>query len=280
MHKTQNIFLYHKNCDDGFGAAWAAWKKFGKKGIYIGVVNGEQPPDGLEGNNVYILDYCYPPKETKNLLKVTKSLVIIDHHISSKNAIELTPHHVFNLDFTHSGAVLSWKYFHPEKIVPKLLLQIEDVDLWSWGFPHSRELSASLRTYDFDFKLWSRLANAWESHKTRRKHIEEGHAILKDHNDRIKEAVADAELVKFCGYRTLISNSRMLVSEIGDALYKKIPPIAIVWSERSGKIIVSLRSNGKVDVSKLAKKFGGGGHKVASAFRLELGQKLPWKIIQ
>jgi hypothetical protein len=30
MKKT--IILYHLDCPDGFGAAWAAWKKFSSKG--------------------------------------------------------------------------------------------------------------------------------------------------------------------------------------------------------------------------------------------------------
>ena len=72
----------------------------------------------------------------------------------------------------------------------------------------------------------------------------------------------------------------MFVSEIGSELVKKLPPIGIIWSQRKDKIVVSLRSNGKVDVSKLAKKFGGGGHKASAAFRLDLNQKLPWKIIK
>src|SRR3989344_1169898 len=32
--------LYHKGCTDGFGAAWAAWKKFGARAEYLGVERG------------------------------------------------------------------------------------------------------------------------------------------------------------------------------------------------------------------------------------------------
>ncbi|MEK7503033.1 MAG: DHHA1 domain-containing protein [Patescibacteria group bacterium] len=277
---TKNVFLYHKNCDDGFGAAWAAWKRFGKKGTYIGSAPWEEPPSGLAGKNVYLMDLCYLPNHIKKLLKVTKSLTVIDHHISSREAIAFVSNGVFNNDFTHSGAVLSWKFFHPTKKVPLLLKVVEDVDIWKWKVPYSHELSASLRVYDRSFNTWSRLAREWESPKSRKKYIIEGGAIVKDHEDRVQEAVKDANLVNFCGYKTLASNSRMLVDYIGAALVKKFPPIGIIWSERGGKIVVSLRSNGKVDVSKLAVKFGGGGHKKSAAFRLEASTKLPWKIIK
>ncbi len=277
---AQTIILYHKNCDDGFGAAWAAWKKFGKRAEYIGSAPWEEPPSSLTGKDVYLLDFCYVPHHIKKLLKITKSLTVVDHHVSSKEAIALVSNHVFNSDFTHSGAMLSWKYFHSAKKAPLLLRVIEDIDIWKWKVPYSRELSDSLRVYDRSFNTWSRLAHEWEFSESRKKYIIEGNAIMKDHEDRVQEAVEDAERVTFCGYKTLASNSRMLVDYIGAALYKKLPPLGIIWSERSGKIVVSLRSNGKVDVSKLAKKFGGGGHKTASAFRLPLGSKLPWKLIK
>src|SRR3989344_9666639 len=277
---TKNVFLYHKNCDDGFGAAWAAWRKFGKKGTYIGSAPSDDPPAGLTGKNIYLMDLCYRADVITKLLKTTKSLTVLDHHISSKEAIALVPNHVFNSDFTHSGALLAWNHFHPNQKVPLLLKVVEDVDIWKWKISHAHELSASLRTYKRNFSIWSRLAREWENVQTRKKYISEGHAIRKEQRAQVKSAVDDALLVRFCGYKTLVSNSLMFVSEIGNELVKKLPPIGIIWSQRKDKIVVSLRSNGKIDVSKLAAKFGGGGHKASAAFRLELNQKLPWKIIK
>ena len=277
---TKNIFLYHKNCDDGFGAAWAAWKKFGKKGTYIGSAPSDDPPAGLTGKNVYLMDLCYPVDVIKKLLKITKSLTVLDHHISSKKAIALVTNHVFNSDMTHSGAVLAWNYFHLTKKIPLLLRVVEDVDIWKWKIPHANELSASLRTYERNFSTWSRLAREWESVGTQKKYIDEGHAIRKEQRTQVKKAIDDALAVRFCGHKTYVSNSSMFVSEIGNELVKKLPPIGIIWSQRKDKIVVSLRSDGKTDVSELAKKFGGGGHQTAAAFRLELNQKFPWKIIK
>jgi len=36
------VVLYHANCLDGFGAAYAAWKKFGDTADYIPVQYGEE----------------------------------------------------------------------------------------------------------------------------------------------------------------------------------------------------------------------------------------------
>ena len=33
--EKNSIVIYHKNCFDGYGAAWAAYKKYGNDAIYI-----------------------------------------------------------------------------------------------------------------------------------------------------------------------------------------------------------------------------------------------------
>jgi len=277
MSKT--VILYHNHCEDGFGAAWAAWKKFGSKAKYVGVQYSEPIPNGLEGKDVYLLDFCYLPDAIKKLLKIVNKLVVIDHHVSNRKAIKLVPESVFDSKFKHSGAFLAWKYFCPKTKIPRLIKLIEEADLWKWKSAYSLEIGASLRSYDKDFKLWNKIAKDLENNKRRKKYIDEGKAILRSDQEKIEHAVAQAELVKFCGYKTMASNSLHLASAIGAAIYSQLPPIAIIWSKRKDMTIVSLRSNGKVDVSKLAKKFGGGGHKTAAAFRLKSNQKLPWKVI-
>lgn len=275
---AKNIILYHNHCDDGFGAAWAAYKKFGSKAQYIGVSYSEPVPYGLEDKNLYILDFCYSTEITKKLLKTTNRLIVIDHHITNKEAVKLVPEHIFDAT-RHSGSYLAWKYFHPGTKIPRLIKHIEDTDLWNWKLPYSKEIYSFLRSYEKDFKLWNKIARDLENPKKRKRYVEEGGAILRADVEKIDHAVASAELVEFCGYKTLASNSFHLVSEIGGVLCKKLPPIAIIWSRRKNFIVVSLRSNGKVDVSKLAKKFVGGGHKSSAAFRLNLTEKLPWKVI-
>lgn len=275
------VVLYHGGCKDGFGAAWAAWKKFGARAEYIGVNQGEPFPNNLKGKRVYTLDFSYPFDITKKLLKIAKSLVVIDHHISSKKAIQLVPEHVFNNDFTHSGAALSWKYFHPEKKVPELLKRIEEVDIWKWNLPNTRELFASLETYDTNFILWNKIANDWESAHKRQKYLKEGEAILKYQDYLIKKAIENSEEVRFLGQRALAANFALsLNSEIGDAMRKKGYSLGIIWQKKGNEIVVSLRSTNKVDSSKIAARFGGGGHKKAAAFRLPINQKFPWKRIK
>lgn len=261
--------LYHNDCPDGFGAAWAAWKKFGDRAMYLPVRHNESPPKEINGKDVYTVDFCYGDDALKKILSEVRSLTVIDHHISRREAVTSLPGSVYGAD--HSGAVLAWQYFHPKKKVPKLLRYIEDMDLWRFRLAYTREFTEFLESYDFDFALWNKLARGCEQKDTFKKYILEGRALVRHINKEIKKALKNAEEIKFEGYKCLMANSQSHVSYIGNKLVEKHPPVAIIWSRRGGKTIVSLRSDGVVDVAKIAQKYGGGGHKAAAGFSFEDG---------
>ncbi|MEK7520553.1 MAG: hypothetical protein AAB560_00545 [Patescibacteria group bacterium] len=270
--------LYHKNCFDGFGAAWAARKKFGDKAEYIAVEHQNPPPTGLKGKDVYLVDFNYSPEITGKILKEARKLAIMDHHITGKESVKLAHESLY--DINHSGAVLAWKFFHPRKRTPRLLLHIEDGDLWRFRLKGTRELQGYLDARDFDFRLWDKVAAALEKSDGGKEYFRQGKAILDYQRKLVKKAVERAAPVKFGGYETLAVNSPFFQSELGNALVLKYPPIGIVWSEKNGKILVSLRSDGKTDVSKIAVKHGGGGHKAASCFSFPAPGPFPWRALK
>ncbi len=277
---TKNIvILYHKDCQDGFGGAWAAWKKFGNKAEYIGIKHEDPVPVGLQNKEIYMVDLTYNSLEVmKKLIAENKRVTAIDHHISAEAAIKLTEKYSYALD--HSGCVLAWMYFHPQKKIPRLLKCIEDIDIWTLKIPESRKVFLYLQTQPMNFKTRSKIAQALENAKTRKKIINSGASML-----AFEEYVVDnllkknAELVEFEGYKTYALNSSHFQSQAGSRLAIKLPPIAIIWNEHEGHIYVSLRSDGTVDVSKIAQKYNGGGHKAAAAFRFPYDQKKPWQLI-
>lgn len=272
------VIIYHKGCNDGFGAAWSAWKKFGDSVEYIGEEHNQPIPKGLKGKDVYLVDFSYAKGPMEKILKIAKTLTVIDHHVSARPVVESLPNHVYDND--HSGAYLAWQYFHPGKPVPKLIQYIEDTDLWRFNLRNTKELMASLDLYEFDFKVWDKLYKEFQNPKTLKKHIEVGGIILKYEERIIEKAIYRSNVVKFEGYTAIATNSNVLTSEIGNRLTKIMPPIGIIYCQVHGKKIVSLRGNGKVDVSKLAQKHGGGGHKSAAGFQLKINENYPWKFIR
>ena len=270
--------LYHNNCNDGFGGAWAARKKFGDKAEYIGVIHHESPPSGLNGKEVYIIDFSYPADETRKLLKKTKSLTILDHHVNMKNVVESVPYHVYDID--HSGEILAWNYFFPDKDVPLFLQYVEDGDLWRFELPESKHFYAFSLTMPFDFMEWDKMVDEFEDEKKRKIYLAEGAKILEYQENMIEELMGSAEESTLDGHKALAVNSSVLASQLGNAIVERGYDIGIVWFYMNEDTIrVSLRSDkdGNVDVGKIAEKYGGGGHKSSAGFIINQEPSLPWQ---
>lgn len=274
------VVLYHGNCTDGFSAAWVAWKKFGDNSEYIGVGLDDSPMKELIDKEIYSIDFTYKAKYIPELIKKNKRFVVIDHHVTNMEIAKTANEYLFDLN--HSAANLAWTYFYPDKEVPQLIKHVEDVDLWRFKVPYSKEIISFLDLFDFDFKIWDKLSKDFEDPIKYEECIKQGKLIL-DYEDKLIERLVAgfAEPVNFAGYDTNAVNSPNFHSQIGAILATKYPPISIVWrEEKDGRIHVSLRSDGTVDVSKIASQFGGGGHKTASGFFVENYSELPWKKIK
>ena len=272
------VVLYHASCNDGFTGAWVAREKFGKTADYIAISHQDAPLLGLENKAVYMIDIIYPEEDVKQLIKETKSFTVLDHHITEKKLVESVPDHMYAID--KSGATLAWKYFFPEKDAPTFLQYIEDIDLWNHNMPRSKDFDAFSMTLKFDFDRWSELVSDFEDEKKRIKHLDYGRNIREYQEKMIGKLVEDAEEVTFEKYNSLASNSALLHSQLGNAMVKKGYDIGIIWRHIKGDLIrVSLRSekDGNVDVSKIAEKYGGGGHQSAAAFSIKEGEPLPWQ---
>ncbi|HEC32940.1 MAG TPA: hypothetical protein ENI63_01615 [Candidatus Kaiserbacteria bacterium] len=273
------IILYHAKCFDGFGAAWAAYKKFGDTAEYIPVGNRFTPPSGLDGKEVYIVDFSYPKETLLDIQKRAKKLIIIDHHKSAKDDVESVANHIF--DNNHSGAVLTWNYLHTNLPVPTLLKHIEDGDLWNFALPHTKDVIQVLGLMPFEFHAWDIFAKQLEDESVYNKIIKKG-AIFKEHWDGLVNQIAEgAQEVEFEGYKVYAINaSRIFRSSLGHILAIKKPPFAIVWYHRNDHTLsFSLRGDGSIDLAELAKKYGGGGHHDAASFEVSNSVQLPFKLL-
>lgn len=277
--KQKIVVIYHGNCPDGFGGAWAAWKKFGNRAAYLGAKDRLALPCPLEGKEVYLIDYTYDAGIVKKLIKDNVRVTAIDHHISQETATKLTDR--YSYDIKHSGSVLAWKYFHAKESVPMLLRCVENRDIWKWNMPHSKELLMLVDLAQFDFKTWSRLAKDLESPRVYATYVKKGALLLLYYRSMWEKLLQNAELVKFEGKKVYALNCpHYFMDDLGHALAIKTNSFALLWNEAYGTIRVSLRSAGKTDVAKIAKKYGGGGHKRASGFIFEVGKKMPWKLVK
>jgi uncharacterized protein len=261
--------LYHSNCVDGFGAAWAAWRALGNTATYLPVQYHERvPPEVTDGSDVWILDFSYPRAELIALRARTLSLDVIDHHATS--AADLQGLDFARFDMEKSGAVLAWEHFHPGEPVPEVLLYVQDRDLWQWRLPASEAVSAAIDLHPFDFLAW----NALTVEELKR----EGAVALKLQKRLVAEMADRASVREVGGFSVPVVNATCYGSEVGSLLLERYPhaPFAAFWSENEGVRRWGLRSRrGGFDVGELARKLGGGGHRTAAGFRESARASLP-----
>jgi hypothetical protein len=302
------LVIYHANCTNGFGAAFAAWCKLGDDAEYLPMKYGDPLPP-IDGRDVYVLDFSYPRQETELLLDNTASFTWLAHHKTAfemycaveRNRFENTTSegHYILLDNNKSGALLAWEYFHPEKDVPYLISRIDDRDRWQFKFDDSKALHAGLNAQPFTFESWKLLTplgtTAWASNYNDA--VSRGRTILSVHNEQVQASASKARAVAIPhpdgdhehnpwewnsgGYwyaPGLAVNTPNNISEVGHELANASGTFGLVWyyDGATGRANCSLRSNGDYDVSAIAKTFGGGGHKNAAGFNIDMPTLLGW----
>lgn len=256
-----NYCLYHASCNDGFAAALAVWQNYGNTFEYL-PVQYNCPIPSIEGNILFIVDFSFPKSMMIDLERRFNSLVMIDHH-DLKDIWEPKEGNEFIYDPNHSGAVLTYQYLNPGKEVPLFFQYIEDRDLWKWQLRGSREFSAGLDLVEKDFELWDEIVEnedlLIDSVMT------SGGVVLKFINQKVKSLAEKAVILKDKDELIFARvNSSLFQSEIGEYLCGRkdidYADIYFIVDSEPRRIVHSLRSNGRANVTDIAKSFGGGGH--------------------
>lgn len=251
--------LYHAECPDGFGAAYAAWKVLQDRAVYLPVAHGQPPPELPANAHVAIVDFSYQREVILKIKEQVADLVVLDHHATAQD--ELVGLSWAEFDMNKSGARLAWEFWHPDEDLPPLLAYVEDKDLWLWRLEQSAEVSIALHSYPMDFAVWDGLDLD---------HLKlEGVALRRLQEQIVSSAVARARMETLFGHRVPVVNASDFRSEIANRLCSLHPECAFAAAyhyDKAGELCWSLRSVGDFDVAALARLAGGGGHKNASGF--------------
>lgn len=276
MMTTRPLVIYHGNCADGFSAAWCFWRKYRDGADYVAGVYQQDAPD-VTGRDVYLVDFSYKRPVVERMLQEANSVTLIDHH---KTAIDdLRPLKVEQVgygqetfgwfcDLERSGATLAWDFLFPGEQRPLLLGHIEDRDLWRFKLAGTREIQAMVFSYEYSFELWDKLMAADQVELL--KMTAAGAAIERKHHKDV------AELVKVCQRRMVIGGHDVpvaslpytLVSDAAHLMAQGEPFAACYWDTAEGRVFGLRATDDGVDVSDVAKQYGGGGHAKAAGFKV------------
>lgn len=279
---TPDICIYHANCDDGFAAAFAVWKRFGDAVKYVPCNYGNDAPD-VAGKDVLIVDFSFKKDVMEALASKARRIIVLDHHKTAKDELadflklecvggpfekryadRMTEGVGVCFNMEKSGCRLAWEYCFGSDPMPEWMEHVEDRDLWRFNLRATKEVCIAIRSLPREFDLWDmftteRLAN-------------DGVAIRR-YVDMIVGNICDTAFEEeIAGHKVPVAAcSYDFVSETAHELLKRNPaaPFAACVVRSYDGVTYSLRSmDDRMDVSKIAKANGGGGHRNAAGFRV------------
>lgn len=298
--------LYHNSCPDGWCAAYIALKKYPSAKLMPlnHGLNDAQLNDlfaAVRGEDVLMLDYSLRTRELNDALnQAAKTFRILDHHKTAEAVLAGAGYATF--DMKRSGAGITFDYLFgkdsqschekaqtewcdhsgPGDFMghtckggsrPWYVDYVEDMDLWNWKLKDSKIITAFLMASPRNEVTWDFIHSMKASDALR---LGEGIRTQVDYYTRSVVAEKQEGILPFEGrnYRTAVLNIPYAgVSEAGNALCKEGYEIGLAWFERGdGQIQFSLRSEGDIDISPIAKYFGGGGHAHAAGFQVTVAK--------
>jgi oligoribonuclease NrnB/cAMP/cGMP phosphodiesterase (DHH superfamily) len=271
----QPLVIYHDNCADGFGAAWAFWKRYPNAEFVAASYNGRV--FDVAERDVYILDFSYKAAVTAAMYAKCKTITIFDHHktaiedLEPLRAVERCGRLKMVFDVNRSGAMITWNELFPNVEPPQLLKHIQDRDLWKFELDDTREIITALFAYDYNFATWDVLMQC-----DMQELVREGRVLDRKYQKDLKQLIKTTKRMMYIGGELVpVANLPPYMASDAGHIMSKDAPFAATYHDTSTARKFSLRSNEEgEDVSKIASWYGGGGHKHAAGFEVPRNHSL------
>ena len=184
---------------------------------------------------------------------------LLDHHRSSQH---LAAHAWATVDESRSATGLLYDHLGRPHRFAEFARLVEDHDLWRHEDARSARLSALVGLLGHD-RFIARFSQDPEVE------FREAELLLIEHaegarEDYLRRKLSQARLLEVGGTRWAVCYAEQYQSDLAERLMSELG-VAATAIVNPGKRTVSLRGRG-VDVSRLAERFGGGGHARAAAF--------------
>jgi uncharacterized protein len=288
----KTAILYHQvkqgiDCPDGIVSAWIAHKVYPDADI-IGCVYQSEPPTFSRLTNIIIVDFSFPKEIVKRWLTDGNVITILDHHPTALDELSsLSDRILGKIDTrsTVSGARLTWQHFFVEP-EPEFIKYIVDRDNFNFAFDETQvihEAFSKMRSLCPDIQAKFALFDSLE-HLTNKELLDWlvpiGEDLLKPKKEAIARAFLRWEEKEIGGYIvpciSLEEKEERLTSDICMAMYRDkailkfgYPFVACINSDGKTVSLRSDKNGNNFDVSAIARRFGGGGHRNASGFKLK-----------
>lgn len=293
---TNNVVLFHGNCQDSFMCAVLARLAFKQNCVFKACSYDEAFDEAFDEStlplysmaHVYILDFSYPVNVLLKISGYASSLTVLDHHKTFAETIKRNPDVAFtyrpiaNTEFVYEpnscGARMTSDFLcssgYDLSECPQMLINyVEDRDLWKWQLPYSHEINEYFSTVPRTFALWKTLMRQFQDQRDVM--VTVGTNLLCQTELHVTRLASAAFPYELCGHKVWVCNTQSFQSEVGHKICELFPDAkfaAMYYDKDATTRMWSLRGRATddFDCSEVAKKFGGGGHKKACGFKTSI----------
>ena len=275
------IGIYHSRDNDGYACGAIIKRKYPDAKL-IGFDYGQEFDFSLVNNEPVIM--ADVSLEMPDMLKLAEKsnwqFTWIDHHISKMNDYKKFVGDGEDfcktvLDNNISACEGTWKYLFPNEPMPKGILLLGEYD--TWRKKDLKRWENEILPFQFGIRMICNSTETFPTYLFKNNEediieiIKSGKTILK-YQEQVNETACRAAFeYEFEGLRCICLNGGGFNSDVFKSVYDESKHDAMMPFKYDGKDnqwIFSLYGTKDIDLSLIAKKWGGGGHKSACGFQV------------
>jgi oligoribonuclease NrnB/cAMP/cGMP phosphodiesterase (DHH superfamily) len=223
-----------------------------------------------------MVDFSLSKDEMLRLNELGK-LVWIDHHITAIESLSDYSDKIKGLRRVGIGACqLTYEYLFDSNKIPKVVKLLAEYDVWNHSDEDTLPLQSGLFSLpnhpEYNFDLWKYIIFEENNNDVIQNIIDRGKLFLEFEDFKNKSIVQSTMFeAKFEGFKFICANAVGVNAKLFDSVWDDDRYDGmLILSFRKDKWVISMftppHKTDKIDLSIIAKKYGGGGHKGACGF--------------
>lgn len=263
------MVILHHNDSDGRASAAIIVNKYQDEPqkIFELEYSSKVPFEHIQkGERVYILDFSLSTREDwLQLLDITDNIIWIDHHGSAIKKWPDLDTALFGKRFVgKAGCMLTWEFVHGMVPAPQGICLVADHDMYAFKIKDSMHFEIGLNAVDASptSKLWRSIINgdAVAVHNVIRSGQSIESFVDKMNRDGVMSSSFECEID---GHKAIAMNTPLKTINIfkcvsGYDIYSRFS------YDGDGWVVSMYTKDDNIDVSAIAVKYGGGGHRGAA----------------
>lgn len=272
------LVCYHKSDLDGKCSAAVVGRHYNWNVDFLGSDYNYQPPISKiaslkGGDKFYLLDLSFKPDQMRRIKRLSEAngfrFIYIDHHIS---ACRLYSDLGLDglLETSAAACELTYRFFYPNKPIPIAVKLLSDYDTWQIGKSNWR---SEILPFQFGMRvfntnpgetiLWSSLLDIEKGSHLWKLILNRGDAIV-----RYLEKTWAGLQAQCCDMHLGVIPCKVLSGKFNSMAFGNLVEETLcVCLELCSNRLWKIHLYSKIyDVSKIAQRYGGGGHKGAAGF--------------